>query len=549
MLTFAPDDATSLTLILNYQRDPEAAAYSGVPVYGSALPNPAGRFPIDLNVSEPAYEEFDRKQRSATLLFNRKLNDALNWTVTARYYDVDLRYRQIYGSFSPNANLDAAGNTDLTRITRGGGGADERFRTLTIDNRIAATFATGPVGHTLMAGADWQNNRGNNVQAFATGLNPANPLVNIPDLDVFAPRYAGQPGGAALPTSDLLRFPGVTRSLRKIDQVGAYLQDQVKIGGLNLIASGRWDWYEQLTVNKALPAGNRAAVTQLKQDAFTYRLGALYEFDVGLSPFASYSESFEPQAGLGYTGNLVGGTAETVAFVPVRGRQYEAGLKFQPRGANALFTLSAFDLKRRNVPVADPRGGTTVNGVAIPQGAQVQVGEVQVRGIELDGRGDVAPGLSVTVAGTYTDPRVTRGNPVSGNGAALAGVTGTRPLGVPKWSASSFVAWRTDQAAQGPLGGFELGAGVRYVGESDGTSQIVRNRVTFNERFKSPGFVLVDALIAYDVGKLDTRYEGMTLSVNAANLFDKRHIASCFFNNSCYFGAPRTVTGTLRYSF
>lgn len=290
-------------------------------------------------------------------------------------------------------------------------------------------------------------------------------------------------------------------------------------------------------------------MNQLKQDAFTYRLGALYEFGFGLSPFASYSESFEPQSGQGFTGNLVGGSVETVPFVPVRGRQYEAGLKFQPRGGNALFTLSAFDLKRRNVPVADPRGGTTVNGVAIPQGAQVQVGEVQVRGIELDGRGDVAPGLSVTVAGTYTDPRIVQGNPATGNGAPLAGVTGTRPLGVPKWSASSFVSYRTEQAARGPLGGFELGAGVRYVGESDGTSQIVRNRVLVNERFKSPGFVLVDALIAYDIGRLDDRYRGMTLSVNAANLLDKRHIASCFFNNSCYFGASRTVVGTLRYGF
>ncbi|MEJ8630733.1 hypothetical protein P0F65_14325 [Sphingomonas sp. I4] len=47
MLTFAPDKATSVTLILNYQRDPESGSYSGVPVYGSALPNPfgaAGRF-------------------------------------------------------------------------------------------------------------------------------------------------------------------------------------------------------------------------------------------------------------------------------------------------------------------------------------------------------------------------------------------------------------------------------------------------------------------------------------------------------------------------
>ena len=522
MLTFAPDDRTDITLILNYQRDPEAASYSGVPVYGSALPNPFGDLPRDLNVSEPAYEAFDRKQKSATLLFRRQLNEALTWTTNARYLDVDLHYRQIYLSFAANANLDAAGNTNLSRITRGGGGADESFRTITLDNRIAATFATGPVRHTVIAGVDWQNNQGRNTQAFATGLT-GNP--RIPDLDLFNPVY-----GLSLPTSDLGRFAGVARNFRKIDQVGVYAQDQVKLGGLNLIASGRYDWYEQLTQNLNLAPGNAAAVTRLSQTAFTGRLGALYEFGFGLAPFVSYSESFEPQTGTGFDGS---------AFVPVSGRQYEAGLKFQPRGTNALFTFSAFDLRRQNVPVGDP------NNV----GFSVQVGEVKVRGLELDGRGDLAPGLSLSVAGTYTDPLTTRGNPRVGTGDQLAGVTGTRPLGIPKWSASSFIAYDLKQAATGALGGLNLGAGVRYVGKSDGTAQTVVARQLITQRFSSPGFTLVDAVAGYDFGALDPRWQGLSLSVNAANLLNKRHIASCFFNNSCYYGASRTVVGTIRYAW
>jgi iron complex outermembrane receptor protein len=522
MLTFAPDERTDITLILNYQRDPEAASYSGVPVYGSALPNPFGALPRDLNVSEPAYEAFDRKQKSATLLFRRQLNDALTWTTNARYLDIDLHYRQIYVSFGANANLDAAGNTNLSRITRGGGGADESFRTITFDNRMAATFATGPIEHTLVAGVDWQNNRGRNLQAFSTGLT-GNP--SIPDLDLFSPVY-----GRSLPTSDLTRFAGFTRSFRKIDQVGVYAQDQIKLGGLNLIASGRYDWYEQLTQNLNLAPGNAAAVTRLSQTAFTGRLGALYEFGFGLAPFVSYSESFEPQTGAAFNGS---------PFVPVTGRQYEAGLKFQPRGTDALFTFSAFDLRRQNVPVGDP------NNV----GFSVQIGEVKVRGLELDGRGELAPGLTLTAAGTYTVPLTTRGNAAVGTGDQLAGVTGTRPLGIPKWSASSFVAYDLKQAAAGALGGFNLGAGVRYVGASDGTAQTVVARRLVTDRFASPGFTLVDAVVGYDFGALDPRWQGLSLTVNAANLLDKRHIASCFFNNSCYFGEARTVVGTLRYNW
>lgn len=539
MLTFAPDDATSVTVTLSYQRDPEAASYSGVPVFGSALPTPLGELPVDLNVSEPEYERFDRTQKMATLQFRHQFGDALTWTTNARWFDVDLSYRQIYLTFTSNTNLDANGNSNPGRITRGGGGADERFRTLTLDNRLAATFATGPVQHTFLAGLDWLNNEGRNDQAFLTGTN-ANPALNVPNLDLYDPVY-----GIGLPTSDITRFPGVTRNFRRIDQLGVYVQDQLRIGGLNLIASGRYDWYSQLTRSRVT-----GAVTPLKQNAFTGRLGALYEFGFGLSPCVSYSTSFEPQSGTGYTGSVVGGAAETYAFEPVTGRQYEAGLKFQPRGTNALFTLSAFDLRRQNVPVADPRAPLVVDGVTVvPNNAQVQVGEVKVRGIELDGRGDIAPGLSLTVAGTYNDAITTRGNPASGSGGQLAGVEGTRPLGVPKWSASSFVSYDLEHAVVGAAGGFSIGAGVRYVGESEGTVQSVVATQLVTERFRSPGFVLADAVLGYDFGAIDPSVDGLSFTVNAANLFNKRHIASCFFNNSCYFGAARTVVGTLRFDW
>jgi iron complex outermembrane receptor protein len=520
MLTFAPDAATSITVILNYQRDPESASYSGVPVYGAALPNPFGRFPRNLNVSEPAYEAFDREQRSATLLFRHDLSDALSWTTNARYLDVDLHYRQIYLSAFATTGTGANRNTDFSRIVRGGGGADEGFRTITLDNHLAAKVDTGPLAHTLLVGIDWQNNRGWNDQQFNTGQT-ANPVTSIPDFNLFAPVYGGVQPSFALTQ---------TRNFRKIDQVGLYAQDQVAIGALQLIASGRWDWYDQTTRNLNAAAGSATAVTRLHQTAFTGRLGALYETKLGLAPFVSYSESFEPQTGTAFDGS---------AFVPVTGRQYEGGVKFQPRGSSALFTLSAFDLRRQNVPVSDP----------VNTGFSVQAGEVAVRGIELDGRGEIVPGLSVTVAGTYTDSRVKRGTPAVGTGDQLGGVTGTRPLGVPKWSASSFVSYDLARTAEGPLGGLTLGGGVRYVGESDGTAQFVRAGQTVTQRFASPGYVLADAVIGYDLGRFTETMRGTSLTLNVANLFDKRHIASCFFNNSCYFGAARTVVATLRASW
>jgi len=538
MLTFAPDDATSLTVILNYQRDPESASYSGVPVYGSALANPLGSFPIDLNVSEPAYEAFDRTQKSVTALFRHDFSPALSWATSARYLDVDLHYRQIYLSNFATTGTGSNRNTDFSRIVRGGGGSDESFRTITLDNHVTGKFATGPLQHVVLAGVDWQSNRGSNAQQFNTGTT-TDPVTSIPDFDLFNPNYGGVQPSFALTA---------TRGFRKIDQVGAYLQDQIAIGALQLIASGRYDWYEQTSVNRNTAEGVAGGVAQLKQAAFTGRLGALYETRSGLAPFVSYSESFEPQTG---TQTIFAPDGRTPiagpTFVPVTGRQYEAGVKYQPRGTNAVFTLSAYDLRRRNVPVADPRAGQ--DGSTIPANAQIQVGEVEIRGIEIDGRGEIAPGLTVTVAGTYTDPDVRRGTPAIGTGDQLSGVTGTKPLGISTWSASSFASYDLERSVGGAASGFTIGGGVRYVGESDGTATQIRSGQSVTTRFQSPGYVLVDAVLGYDLGKFDPSLAGMSLTANVANLFDKQHIASCFFVNSCYFGASRTVVGTLRFNW
>ncbi|PXA85280.1 hypothetical protein DMC25_15605, partial [Caulobacter sp. D4A] len=104
--------------------------------------------------------------------------------------------------------------------------------------------------------------------------------------------------------------------------------------------------------------------------------------------------------------------------------------------------------------------------------------------------------------------------------------------------------------AAGPAAGLRLGGGLRYVGGSDGTTTYaVINNVTTFQRFHTDGFILVDALIGYDLRAAKAELKGWEAALNAANLFDKRHISACPFNNSCYFGSARTVTATLRYSW
>lgn len=538
MIAFAPDDQTSITLIASYQHAPSGAGYSGVPVYGSVLPNPNGPVAYHINTGDPAYEVYDHKQKSVALLFRREFNEHLAFRSNVRFQNNKLSYRQIYVGGFATTGTGLNINTDYSTIIRGGGGADEDFDTLTMDNSLNAKFETAGIEHDILVGLDYLRITGENFQQFNTGQT-ANPLTSIPNLNLYAPVY-----GRGIPSLDLkLLSPAYTNSYTTRDQTGLYIQDQVTIGQLHLIASGRWDWYEQRTLNKK----NRV-LTPLSQSAFTMRFGALYEFEFGLSPYVSYTESFEPQAGADYLGN---------PFSPTTGKMVEAGLKYQPRGLNALFTLSAYELKRQNVPVGDPLAGTPGR----PTNSQIQIGETRVRGVELEARGELRPGLDLIFAGTYTDALITQGAPAVPAAAptltrlgttGTPSTTGTVPLGVPEWQASAFLSYDFGRggAADTPLGGLSLGGGFRYVDGSLGsTSYKVVNSVTTFELFKTKSFTLFDAMVAYDLGHASPALDGLTIAVNAQNLFNKEHIASCFFSNSCYFGASRTVVGSLRYKW
>jgi iron complex outermembrane receptor protein len=93
-----------------------------------------------------------------------------------------------------------------------------------------------------------------------------------------------------------------------------------------------------------------------------------------------------------------------------------------------------------------------------------------------------------------------------------------------------------------------MSAGAASPRASLGRKDRARIKATF-QRFRTDSFVLVDALVGYDLGVMSPRLEGLNLALNVANLFDERHVTACPFHNSCYFGAARTVIGSIRYAW
>ena len=50
-----------------------------------------------------------------------------------------------------------------------------------------------------------------------------------------------------------------------------------------------------------------------------------------------------------------------------------------------------------------------------------------------------------------------------------------------------------------------------------------------------------------DLGQAIPSLKGLTAAINASNLFDREYVSACATATKCFYGAGRTVIGTLTY--
>jgi iron complex outermembrane receptor protein len=378
----------------------------------------------------------------------------------------------------------------------------EQFNSLAVDNQAEADFDTGKLEHKLLMGVDYQQ-----LDATSTYGNGAVTYINY-----LNPVYESTPNVKLTGRQNQTRY-----------QTGVYLQDQMKLDNWAFVLAGRHDWssLDSRTTTLATGASTNSDTTD---GAFTWKAGLLYEFDNGVAPYASYSTSFDPTMGTGY-----GGTT----FKPTTGQQYEVGVKYQPTNFDALFTVALYDLTQQNVLTTDlahTSTKTTLTGCSSTV-CQTQTGEVRSRGVELGAKVAVTDNFSLSAAYTYADVEVTKSN--------VATTVGKTPAGAPEHMASLWGDYTLDSGA---LAGLGFGAGVRYMGSTNGDAANTR-------AMRVPSYTLVDAAIHYDFGNYDPKLKGFELAVNATNLFNKEFVSACASANQCFYGTGRTIMATASYKW
>jgi iron complex outermembrane receptor protein len=476
---------TSLTVLATYSHDPSNGDYGVFPALGTLIHNPAGRISTHFYGGEPG-DFFSRKQAGITYILRHDFGGGWTFRSSGRYQYVKTDLGIVYTGGSPVDATDPA----PTLFSRSSYATREQLNNWTYDNQLSGHFDTGPLHHSLLIGVDRQVSHSAELSAFGSAT----------PIDVFNPVYGTMPTPRT-PAEVPQPFGGDTDTHQR--QQGVYAQDQIAVGDLRVTVSGRQDWTRQTS----------GAQSQ-HDNKFTWRAAALYKTPWGVAPYVSYSTSFEPQTSVLSDGSLP---------KPSLGKQVEVGAKYQVPGTDILFTGAWFDIHQTNVAVPD-------NNFSYHQ-----AGRVRSRGVEVEASGSLPYGFNAKVAFSRQSVKVLDD--------AVPAHVGLPLDSTGRGGISANLEWAPKT---GPAAGFAVGGAVRHVDSvyadfytfSDGTSRPLR----------SPAYTVFDALMRYDLSKVSPRLAGLTLGLNANNIFDKKYLTSCFAQYGwCWYGQRRTVQGTIGF--
>ncbi len=486
-LTWNIADDTRLTFLSQFNRDDTGTTSQFLPLQGTKLATPAGKVDYHKNLGDPDWEFYDKAYYALGYAFEHRIDDVWQFRQNLRYTKSDLEFQSI------TAGGFATAVADDGTLSRGANVVNEDISQFAVDNNLQADFDTGALKHTLLLGLDYQRVNTNYQWLFGSA----------PTSNIITPIYGQDFSNVA--------YTAFQDYNQKRHGTGLYLQDQIALDNWRLTLGGRQDWLDSDTM--FYNTGN--AEDSRSDSAFSGNAALSYVFDSGFTPYLSYAESFQAEAG--------GSGGRT--FRPSTGKQYELGIKYQPPGSDMLFTAAAYDLKRQNIVTTSTAGATE------------PVREVQVRGLELEAVGNVNENLKITAAYTYANSKMTKvGDPRDRNRAL--------PL-TPENQAS---VWADYTWNDGTLAGFGAGFGARYIGETDniavGSMGFVRDVSDGHTR----SYTVYDAAVRYDLGKFSNALRGASVALNAKNLFDKEYLATCdgFY---CYYGDPRSVIASLDYQW
>jgi iron complex outermembrane receptor protein len=360
----------------------------------------------------------------------------------------------------------------------------DRFTTASLEGKIDVAG----MQHDLVLGVDDEYRK-----IYRADLIRQKSLTTFSYLD---PVYGREVPGTTVSPAD-----SAQTDILRSDSV--YLQDSIHLTDQwILVAGGRFQEYDQYA-GKGVPF---KANTDSNGQKWVPRAGLVYRYTNELSFYGSYTESFKPNstiAPLSGSSTVLDGS-----IAPEEAKSWEVGARLEMPG-RVTGNLALFDIKKRNVLVANAEGPVTLYSAA---------GEVRSRGLEVDLSGQLSDRWSMIGSYAYTDAEVTQ-DPV---------YKGKQLQNVAKNSGSLSAVYDFGTIVGGDQ--LRVGAGARYVGERAGNA--------VND-FDLPSYTVADAFATYD-----TQLDGQRVKfqLNVKNLFDRTYYTSAASRFFVSMGDSRQVT-------
>jgi iron complex outermembrane receptor protein len=447
------------------------------------LIDPRTNHPLDISRKERLDEPFNNMEGRSDLYHfeaDHELND--DWKAHFGYS----WNRETYDASQVRVTAIDTQKGTLTRSMDGTQNAisTDRFTTASLEGKVNVLG----MQHDLVFGVDDEYRK-----IYREDLIRQKSLTTFSYLN---PVYGREVAGTTVSAPDSAQ----TDELRS-DSV--FMQDSIHLNDQwILVAGGRFQEYDQYA-GKGVPF---KANTDSNGQKFVPRAGLVYRYTDALSFYGSYTESFKPNstiAPLSGSSTVLDGS-----IAPEEAKSWELGARLDMPG-RVTGNIALFDIKKRNVLVANSEGPTTIYSAA---------GEVRSRGLEMDLTGQLTDHWSMIGSYAYTDAEVTEDPDYKGK----------RLQNVAKNSGSLSAVYDFGSV----IGGDQLrvGAGARYVGERAGNA--------VND-FDLPSYTVADAFATYD-----TKVEGQKVKfqLNVKNLFDRTYYTSAASRFFVSMGDSRQVS-------
>ena len=298
------------------------------------------------------------------------------------------------------------------------------------------------------------------------------------------------------------------------EQYGAYAATRLSLtDNFKAIAGGRFTWYDYED-----DSGGGSTSSYSVDGEFVPYLGVVYDINADWSVYASFTEIFQPQQVYGVNGLLD----------PIRGRNYEAGVKAEFFGDRIIAAAAIFQTDRDGLPEVDPNNlgcGPTADPTCYRAAENVRT-----QGAEIEVSGAITDRWNLMASYTYANVEYEAG-PFAGERYQ------------PNVNPRSLAKLATTYQIGGALEGLTVGGALRYQSAiyAEGTDWASAD-LPF--KMEQGGYAVVDLMARYDFS------EATSLQVNVDNLFNKTYYSS-FWNPGYgnFIGPERSATITLSQTF